>query len=621
MTREMETYQKPELTRVPHIKADNPAEFVVKSVVQAKFALENNLPVRTVVLNTKTPSGRNLQISNLADVSGLNLRGLKDATKQTQLSVMLNGAINLRMKGDDKKADKLIKQATSLRKQIQNPGKSKARVTIAGLSMALAACTIKTPEAVNPSPTAPVVSELVPTEELEQQMIDSFDLNGQDLKVKISSPDGVREDLPISDIERVITVSDLNDPVYSEVSIAQMRLEDQEAAAIEFWVFTRKDGQAPDSQFIIWTPVGADASGVRLNAVKLAVDNNNIAGVPQNPEVVGTAIVPGDTNQPIDITIYKPNQKDQKFEFNLGQALFRSIDSILAWDAQVAEAGNENPDATTTAVAQVTSTTAAPVETSTSVPTVQPTLEATPSPEPTEAPRLVEMDRVMMEFDGRQVPFTINTLEGESNILPDLEKITGWTVITTNPLLEDKESKFGRLLQASLWAVNEAGHRNVPYEDFIQNPSEYPINLIFPGGIGSGQFTIDEIKAGVNFNLINENDWRFQNDSGFPVAFYFDRNRGLLEIYWGVQNLTAVSKEATSGHMQYSGQGLEQSIGQVLCPLLHIIVGVRQSNLSTDDFIQLLDQVKTISDFPNTNTTGVGYLLEIKDTGFWAVGR
>lgn len=388
MTIEMEqkSYERPKLERLQPIKATSPADFVAQSVVQARFSDENNLPSRTVVLSTRTPSGRVVSVTNKFEPEGLNLRNAKESTNHTKLALLLNGAVKLKLDGKQKDAAKVIKDADKIRSKIQAPTRSKVAsgLLVPSLALALAACAPRTPE-FSPVPTSPVVSEAIPTDEQEQAMIDSFDHQGQDLKIKISTPDGVRTDLPISDIERVVTISGLDDPVYSEVSIAQMRVQGQGEAAIEFWAFIRKDGGAPDSQFIIWTPVGADSAGVRLNAVKLAIDDDNIAGVPRNPEIVGNAVVPVDSTQPISITINRPDNSGSEFEFNLGQALFKSIDTILAWDAQVAEA---REDATPETIPTIppTSTTSAPVETSTSPsPTVEATAtsEATTTPEPT----------------------------------------------------------------------------------------------------------------------------------------------------------------------------------------------------------------------------------------------
>jgi hypothetical protein len=192
--------------------------------------------------------------------------------------------------------------------------------------------------------------------------------------------------------------------------------------------------------------------------------------------------------------------------------------SVIILSACATKPSTEAPGEMT----QLARTETAPVETT--------TLEATEVAEPA----FIEWENVELEIGGRPVEFVIGKEEGV-----DLWSKWGIESIEINENLPNYKEKFATLISAYLWQdyVYQSSNE-ISFEEFIQNPENYKINLVSPDGNGwyqSTAFTLDQIKR-VEMRYVQRDDPRLYysnssvtgKDNDFGYKFKTD---GTLIMY------------------------------------------------------------------------------------------
>ena len=222
--------------------------------------------------------------------------------------------------------------------------------------------------------------------------------------------------------------------------------------------------------------------------------------------------------------------------------------------------------------------TAEPTETPTPTETQAPTAtpETAPRPEMIQFPGMV--DNVDLNINGRTVPLSIGT-ERESNILNTWSKwgITGFGV---NPELPNFQQKLSLMVTGALWQDSGAAQKS--YDEFMQNPDQYPISLVMPDGKG-GTFTKTFVLNDINrieYRYVDFKDPRLYlttHLSLIPSGYQWDEN-GTLIMYTTTlpdDGQLNIIYTPSSKLLSYKGRGLEQSTatvdqGDMLWTLLYV---------------------------------------------------
>lgn len=158
-----------------------------------------------------------------------------------------------------------------------------------------------------------------------------------------------------------------------------------------------------------------------------------------------------------------------------------------------------------------------PAETATMPASATPTpfVEMTPNVETTEAaePLLIEWDSVELEIAGRPVEFVIGKEEGV-----DLWSKWGIESIEINENMPNYQEKMAKMLSAYLWQnYLYQSFEQISYDEFLQNPEKYKINLVSQSDDGeylSTAFSLDQVKR-FEMRYIQRDDSRlyFSNSS------------------------------------------------------------------------------------------------------------